>query len=148
MKRYAQQLKKVSDELETFRITMIDQTVNGKADALAKLATASRAIDLRRIVLLGRDKSILEDTRYDVLTIEVGENWMTEIINWLGNNILPVDRVHARTIQNRSLRFFLEKEVLYKRGFKGPDLRCVGPEEARLIMQEIHEGTCGSHSGG
>ena len=73
---------------------------------------------------------------------------MTEIINWLGNNILPVDRVQARTIQMKTLRFYIEREVLYKRGFKGPNLRCVGPVEARLIMQEIHEGTCGSHSRG
>ena len=138
MKRYAQQLKKMSEEFEMFRITKIDRTVNGKADALGRLATASRAIDLRRIVLLGRDKSILEETRYDVLTIEVGDNWMTEILNWLGNDILPEDLVHARTVQKRSLSFYLDKEVLYKRGFRGPDLRCVGPAEARLIMQEIH----------
>ena len=61
MKRYAQLLKKVSEEFEQFRITKIDRTVNGKADTLARLASASRAIDLRKIVLLGRDKSILEE---------------------------------------------------------------------------------------
>ena len=53
MKRYAQQLKKMSEEFEVFQITKIDRSLNGKADALARLATASRAINLRRIVLLG-----------------------------------------------------------------------------------------------
>ena len=59
MKRYVQQLKRMSEEFEIFQITKIDRTINGMANALARLAMASRVIDLRRIVLLGRDKSIL-----------------------------------------------------------------------------------------
>ena len=117
---------------EMFRITKIDRTVNGKADALARLATASRAIDLRRIFLLGRNKSILEETRYDMLTIEVGDIWMTEILNWLRNDILPEDQVQARTVQKRSLIFYLDREVLYKRGFKGPDFEMCRPSRGQI----------------
>ena len=29
-----------------------------------------------------------------------------------------------------------------------PLQRCVGPEEARYLMTEIHSGVCGNHSGG
>ena len=125
MKRYAQQLKKVSAEFEQFQITKIDRTVNGKADTLARLASASRAVDLRKIVLLGRDKSILEESGHDMLNIEVGDNWMSEILNWLGNEVLPEDQVKARVVQKRALNFYLNHGVLYKRGFAGPDLRCV-----------------------
>ena len=151
MKRYSQKLKKVAESFEKFSIVKIDRTINGKADALTKLATASRAVDLRSIVLLGRDRTILEDTVLKMLNVEEGnalEGWQFEITNWLANGMLPSDRAKARTIQNRSLRFYLEGGILYKRGFKGPDLRCINSEEAANVMQEIHEGSCGNHSGG
>ena len=41
----------------------------------------------------------------------------------------------------------LIKDVLYKRRFSRPYLRCLGHEEANYVMREIHEGICGNHSG-
>jgi hypothetical protein len=38
-------------------------------------------------------------------------------------------------------------DKLYKRGFSGPLLLCVSKEEAKGILEEIHEGSCGSHIG-
>lgn len=81
MKRYAEWLKKVSEEFDQFKLVKIDRTINSKVDAFAKLGTDSRSIDLRSIVLIGWDKIILEEG----FTIEVGcveekESWMTEIV--------------------------------------------------------------------
>ena len=45
------------------------------------------------------------------------------------------------------MRFVLIKDVLYKRGFSCPYLRCLGPEEADFIMREVHRGIYGNHSG-
>ena len=39
------------------------------------------------------------------------------------------------------------KDVLYKRGFSRPYLRCLGNEEADYVMREVHEWICGNHSG-
>ncbi|WJX34365.1 hypothetical protein P8452_22487 [Trifolium repens] len=38
-------------------------------------------------------------------------------------------------------------DKLYKRGFSGPIMLCVSQEEAKGILEEIHEGSCGSHIG-
>ena len=38
------------------------------------------------------------------------------------------------------------KDVLYKRGFSRPYLRCLVPKEAEYVMREAHEGICGNHS--
>ena len=38
--------------------------------------------------------------------------------------------------------------VVYKRGYKLPYLRCVHPAQVKGILQEFHEGFCGSHVGG
>ena len=38
------------------------------------------------------------------------------------------------------------KDLLYKRGFSRPYLRCLVPEEAEYVMREVHEGICRNHS--
>ena len=38
-------------------------------------------------------------------------------------------------------------EVLYKRGFSQPYLRCLAPDEANYILREVHERACDNHSG-
>ena len=53
----------------------------------------------------------------------------------------------ARKLKVQAARFVLIKDVLYKRGFSRPYLRCLGNEEADYVMREVHEGICGNHSG-
>jgi len=37
---------------------------------------------------------------------------------------------------------------LYKRSFSGPYLLCIHLEASELLLEELHEGICGSHTGG
>ncbi|XP_071696931.1 uncharacterized protein [Rutidosis leptorrhynchoides] len=37
--------------------------------------------------------------------------------------------------------------ILYRKSFTEPYLRCVGPTQAKEIIQEMHEGVCSIHSG-
>ena len=37
--------------------------------------------------------------------------------------------------------------TLYKRDFSMPYLKCVNEEEAKYILEEIHEGICSNHAG-
>ena len=53
----------------------------------------------------------------------------------------------VRKLKVRAARFVLIKDVLYKRGFSRPYLRCLVNEEADYVMREVHEGICGNHSG-
>ena len=48
--------------------------------------------------------------------------------------------------ESQALRFMLIKDVLYKRGFSRPYLRCLCQEEADYVMREVYEGICGNHS--
>ena len=41
----------------------------------------------------------------------------------------------------------LIRDVLYKRGFSQPYLRCLNHDEADYIMREVHEVICGNHLG-
>ena len=44
------------------------------------------------------------------------------------------------------VKFVLMDEVLYKRGFSQPYLRCLTPDESHYVMRDIHEGSCGNYS--
>ena len=45
-------------------------------------------------------------------------------------------------------KFTLVGNVLYKRGFTLPPLRCVFEKEANYVHQKIHEGVLDNHLGG
>ena len=83
----------------------------------------------------------------DVQEIGSESNWTTPIASYLKNGILPYGREAVRKLKVQVARFVLIKDVLYKRGFSHPYLRCLGTEEADYIMREVHEGICGNHSG-
>jgi hypothetical protein len=74
--------------------------------------------------------------------------WATEIIQFLKNGLLPQDKVAARKVKIQATRFCLLGEVLYKRGYSEPLLKCLSKTEADYVLKEIHEGVCGNHSGG
>ena len=80
---------------------------------------------------------------------EIGSesNWATPIASYLKNGILPNKKEVARKLKVRVTRFVLIKDVLYKKGFSRPYLRCLGNEEVDYVMREVHEGICGNHSG-
>ena len=49
----------------------------------------------------------------------------------------------------KNARFWLfEDQKLYKHSFSGPYLLCIHPETLELLLEELHEGICGSHTGG
>ena len=79
--------------------------------------------------------------------ITVEENWTTPLIAYLQSGILPDGKDAARKLKVQASRFVLIRDVLYKRGFSRPYLRCLSHDEADYVMREVHEGICGNHSG-
>ena len=83
----------------------------------------------------------------DVQEIGSESNWTTPIASYLKNGVLLDEKEAARKLKVQAVRFILIKDVLYKRGFSRPYLRCLGNEEVDYVMREVHEGICGNHSG-
>ena len=50
-------------------------------------------------------------------------------------------------VRKRETRYTILNDTLYKRGFSMPYLKCVNKEEAKYILEEIHEGVCEDHVG-
>ena len=71
---------------------------------------------------------------------------MTPIVGYLKEGKLPQGREEARKLRIKSAKYVLMDEVLYKRGFSQPYLRCLAPDEANYVLREVHEGACENHS--
>lgn len=80
---------------------------------------------------------------------EIGsENyWTTPIASYLKGGVLHGDKEAARKLKVQAAQFILIKDVLYKRGFSRPYLRCLVPKEADYAIREVHKRVCGNHFG-
>ena len=54
--------------------------------------------------------------------------------------------MEAKKVREGAARFTILNDTLYKRGFSMPYLKCVDEEEAKYILEEIHQGVCGDHT--
>ena len=73
-------------------------------------------------------------------------NWTTPIVSYLKDGTLPDSKEAARKLKVQTAWFVLIKDVLYKRGFSQPYLRCLTTEETDYVMREVYEGIYGNHS--
>ena len=68
-------------------------------------------------------------------------------MSYLKDGRLSKAKDEARKLRVRAAKYVLLDEVLYKRGFSRPYLRCLASDEANYVLREVHEGACGNHSG-
>ena len=81
--------------------------------------------------------------------VRVGPNWIDPLVRFLKDDILLEEKSEAEKIRRKALRFWLSKDhKLYKRFYSRPYLLCIHPEASELLLEELHEGICGSHTGG
>ena len=80
--------------------------------------------------------------------IKVGYSWMDPILLF-EKDILSKEKSEVEKERRKAPQFWLsEDKKLYKRSFFGPYLLCVHPETSESLLEELHEGICGSHTGG
>ena len=77
----------------------------------------------------------------------VAKDWRVPFIEYLAQGILPTDRTLAYQLKKLADRYFLQNVILFKRGYSGDPLKCLGPKEARKVVKEVHSSDCGSHPG-
>ena len=106
---------------------------------------------LPRVILiedLCKPTEVKENVLY-VHQVRVGPSWMDPIVLFLRKNILLEDKSEADKVRRKVPRFWLfENQKLYKRSFSEPYLLCMHHEATELLLKEIHERICGSHTGG
>ena len=144
MKRYLDQVKARINDPEA-KIIQIPREENEHANRLAKVTSAEHMIIPGNVLSFVQLSPLIDSD--DMQEIGSESNWTTPIVSYLKNGVLPDGKEVARKLKVQVARFILINDVLYKRGFSSPYLRCLGTEEPDYVMREIDEGICGNHSG-
>ena len=142
MKRYLNKVRRLIKKFSEAHFVQVPREENMEVDTLAKKALVNELIDKFDEIQYMPSIDLPE-----VQQIGGDENWMTPIVSYLKEGKLPQGRDEARKLRIKSARYVLMDEVLYKRGFSQPYLRCLAPDEANYVLREVHEGACGNHSG-
>ncbi|XP_075500185.1 uncharacterized protein LOC142538769 [Primulina tabacum] len=130
--------------LTDWSIEQIPREENEEADTLAKLAASMLDTSTREVMCFTRS----------VLSVDEGapptreSSWMTPLIEYMVHAKLPDDKTQAWKIKKQAPRFVLLNDVLYRRSYQGPLLKCLSEDEVEYVLREIHEGCCGEHLGG
>ena len=74
-------------------------------------------------------------------------DWRVPFLEYLIEGILLDNHEEAYRLRKLAARYFVEGGILFKKGFNGEPLRCLGTPEAQSVMQEVHVGECGDHQG-
>ena len=145
IKKYLEEVKNRINSLEV-KFVQILREENEYADRLAKAASAEFMNASKQVLSFVQTSSLI-DNRAKMQEINVEENWTMPLIAYLRSGILPDRKDATRKLKVQASRFVLIRDVLYKRGFSRPYLRCLSHDEAVFVMREVHEGICGNHSG-
>ncbi|XP_023893429.1 uncharacterized protein LOC112005408 [Quercus suber] len=123
MQGYLNQVRHLQSKFKSFNLSQVPRSRNTHSDSLATLATSS-AQSLPQVILvedLCRPIEAVKTVAY-VHQIGVAPSWMDPIVLFLKEDVLLEDKSKAD--------------------------KCIHPEGVEIILEELHEGICGSHTGG
>ncbi|GAU10592.1 hypothetical protein TSUD_418170 [Trifolium subterraneum] len=144
--KYLEQVRSLAKHFNTFELIYVPREQNARADLLSKLASTKKPGNNRTVIQETVAKPSTGDL--EVWMVTRNDDWRTPIIQYLENEKLPEEKEEKVKIKKRAAHYTMVGGELYKRGFSSPMLLCVGETESRRILNEIHNGSCGSHIGG
>jgi len=147
---YKAYIKGLIEHFEQIEFHHILRDDNQLSDALATLSSmfeVSQEEDLPLIKMQSYESPVY----CNFIEEEVdGKPWYFDIKRYLQSREYPdsASENDKRMLRRLAFSFILDGDVLYKRNHDMMLLRCVDAKEAELILQEIHEGTFGTHMNG
>ena len=145
MKKYLNLVKSKLGYGFVVKFIQISREENEQADWLEKAASAEYTNIASKVLSFVQYTPSIDEL--EVQVIFLGIDWTTSIISYLKDGTLLEDCNASRRLKVQVARFVMIRDVLYKRGFSCPYLRCLALNEANYVMREVHEGICGNHSG-
>ncbi|KAG5565187.1 hypothetical protein RHGRI_001176 [Rhododendron griersonianum] len=148
MQKYLDKVKAQIAKLQSFSIVRIPREENIEADYLSKLATAKEGAIPPNALIRYLELPSIFAIDVQVQVIDYSNSWTGPIVDYITNGALPDDNVKARQLKIRAAKYLMMGDVLYRRSFSLPYLRCLIPLESTRAMEEVHQGVCGDHQGG
>ncbi|KAG8497186.1 hypothetical protein CXB51_008441 [Gossypium anomalum] len=148
---YRKVVLELLEEFDNITFNYLRRDENQMADALATLASmikVNKKEDVRPIQM-----SIFEVPAHfcNIKEEEKDDHpWYQDIVRYVRNREYPEQATEndKRTLRRLAYEYVLDGDILYKRKKDQVLLRCVDVMEARQILEEVHEGVCGTHANG
>jgi len=148
---YRKLVLELAEEFDDITFYYLPREENQMADALATLASM---IQVNRLEAMRPVQMSISETPANCCNIEEeGKDdcpWYQSILQYVKNREYPDQATEndKRTLRKIAIEYVLDGEVLYKRRKDQVLLRCVDAVEAKKILEEVHEGICGTHASG
>ena len=114
------------------KFVQIPREENENVDRLAKAASTEYMLIPSQVLSFVQISPLVDGI--SVQEIDFGDYWMTLIISYLKDGVLLDKKEAARRLKVQVACFVLIKDVLYKKGFSRPYLRCLISEEVDYVM--------------
>ncbi|XP_071712901.1 uncharacterized protein [Rutidosis leptorrhynchoides] len=147
MQKYLQLLRESTEHFKHFELSQVPRSQNKKADALSKLAALTFSYFQKQVWVEELPSKSIDNDLMVAYVEEAQPNWMEPILQYICNDTLPSDSREARLVRERAPMYIIHNDILYRKSYYGPMMRCVGPIEAEMIVEEVHNDTCALHSG-
>ncbi|CAN0916907.1 Retrovirus-related Pol polyprotein from transposon 297 [Linum grandiflorum] len=147
---YQKYIKGMMAHFESIQFDHISRVDNQIADALA---TLSSMYELDETETNPRIEIKKQGTPAYLANIEGerdGNPWYHDIRTYLQTRRYPFGASDndKRTLRRLAMGYYADGSILYKVSHDSMLLRCVDAPEAQKIVEEVHEGVCGTHAGG
>jgi hypothetical protein len=130
LRNYYEECKEILKSFQLVILQHIPRENNGEANRLAQSASGYR-----------ENQEVFAIDVYAFGSGLAKDEWRKEIVDYLEN---PSRRV-SRKLRYKAIKFVLLDERLYYKCMDGVLLQCLGQEEAKRMMSEVHDGLCGAH---
>ncbi|XP_017420406.2 uncharacterized protein LOC108330432 [Vigna angularis] len=139
--RYYQRATELAKAFDKVDIQHIPREQNTRADVLSKLSSGREKGQLTTVV-----RQVLLQPSVECASVSSGvQDWRAGIREIM--NRQDEGRMVGPGEAKRVARYLIVGDDLYRRGFSSPLLKCLGAEEAYYVMDELHNGVCGLHTG-
>ncbi|GKV26048.1 hypothetical protein SLEP1_g35410 [Rubroshorea leprosula] len=145
MTKYATLVAELKSKFQKFHLSKIPRAENEQVDSLSKFASDGNQSSRSVFVEILDEPIFLKPQMMEVSTDPSSSSWTDPIISFLRDGTVPADKQEEMRLRKKASRYTLVNDVLYKRSFSLPLLRCLTPYEAEYALREVHEGVCGSH---
>ncbi|KAG8500352.1 hypothetical protein CXB51_004142 [Gossypium anomalum] len=149
---YRKLILELIEKFDDITFHYLPRDENQMADALATLASmvkVNEQEDMKPIQM-----SICEAPAHCCNVDEEDERddhpWYYDILQYMKSRAYPDEATEndKRTLMRLASDYVLDGEVLYKKRKDQVLLRCVDAVEAKKILEEVHDGVCGTHANG
>ncbi|XP_070040227.1 uncharacterized protein [Nicotiana tomentosiformis] len=148
MQRYLDKLHVTLHHFKEWTLQHVPQQQKSEADALANLGSSVEEGEISSGTVVQLSRSVIEKGRAEINSTSLTWDWRNKYIEYLKNGKLLSDPKNSRALRTKDARFTLTADgTLYQRAFDGPLAVCLGPGDTDYILREVHEETCGNHSG-